>query len=273
MVTKSSTAPSLLMDDSPTAAPAASSPVVRDVALVPAESANLVLMFERLAKDPAVDPAKLRELIDLQKDIVAFQAKAEFDAAFSEMQQHLPIIDEKGRISVDGQQRSTFARHEDIQEAVRPILAQFGFAIRHTNKRLENGSLLITAILSHRSGHRETDEFECPPDSSGKKNEIQAKGSTREYGRRYTTISILNITTRGVDDDGKSAGKTAAPEIPAPEGYVDWWNKLRASAEKGLKAFEPAWECSEPAFKTYAMNHDRDGVKELKVTAATAGKR
>src|SRR5688500_6796695 len=48
-------------------------------ALVTSEA---VLTFERLAKDPSVDVGKLERLIALQKDIIATQAKADFNTAY-----------------------------------------------------------------------------------------------------------------------------------------------------------------------------------------------
>jgi hypothetical protein len=208
-------------------------------------------MFERLAKDPTVDVLKLEKLIEMQERILRFNAKAAFEAAFAEMQGELPIVDERGRILVDGVERSTFGRHEDIQEACKPICARFGFSIRHKNKRLENGKLLITGVLSHKGGHSEEDEFECPPDGSGKKNEIQSLGSTREYGRRYTTISLLNIVTRGVDDDGRKAGAKPKDEPETPEGYDAWFATLDGLAADGEKAFTEAWKNSTDAHRKY----------------------
>jgi hypothetical protein len=43
-----------------------------------------------------------------------------------------------------------------------------------------------------------------PHDSSGSKNAVQAIGSTTSYGRRYAASMLLNIVTRGEDDDAVS---------------------------------------------------------------------
>lgn len=239
--------------------------VTRDVELDQSDAG----MFERLAKDPTVDVDKLQKLIEMKERILRFNAKAQFEAAFAVMQGELPIIDEKGRIVVDGVVRSTFGKHEDIQTACKPICARFGFSIRHKNKRLESGKLLITGVLSHRGGHSEEDEFECPPDTSGKKNEIQSLGSTREYGRRYTTISLLNIVTRGVDNDGQEPKE--APE--APVGFEAWCATLETLAGEGPKSFDPAWEKSPAAFKTHLMNTNRAAWNALKAKSQKAGKR
>lgn len=231
-----------------------------------APSAESVLMFERLATNPDVNVEKLERLIAMQKDILAHQAKAEFDAAFAEMQGELPTIDEKGRIlGNDGNLRSKYAKYEDIIRNVRPVLQKYGFAIRHRNFYLTDGRLKIVGILSHRGGHSEQDEFECPPDPSGNKNNIQAIGSTRSYGQRYTTIALLNIESRGMDDDGRAAGEQ---EAPAPAGFDDWWTDLIAVADNGIALLSDAWNKSKGDYKRYANAHRRDAWEELKRKAS-----
>ena len=263
MTNRSSTAPLL---ETP------ADPGVREVALVPAEGANLVLMFERLAKDPAVDPDKLEKLIDLQERIIRHNAEAAFWEAFSQMQGELPTINEDGSISVNGVVRSRYSTNENIQEVIRPILHRHRFALSFRNATKENGTVVVTGILAG-YGHKETDSFESAPDSGGSMNSIQRIGSTRSYGQRYTTIALLNIVSRAPqdrDDDGRRTGKPDAPD--PPQGYEDWLKGLHTAATKGLKTFEPAWECSDGAFKSYAMKWHRDGVNQLKKQAAEVGK-
>lgn len=230
-----------------------------------APDGGFIALVERLATDPRVNVETLERLLAMQERVIALRAKAAFDAAFSEMQGELPIIDERGRIEVNGQLRSRFAKHEDIQEAIRPILKQFGFAIRHKDETLPDGKLRIVAILSHREGHREEDEFICPPDGSGSKNDIQAKGSTREYGRRYTTVSILNLTTRGVDDDGRRASEKGTPE--PPKGYDEWLTDFTACADNGLAALTAMWNNSKKEYRDFVSRHAKGTVESLKAKA------
>lgn len=243
---------------------------VKEMALAPidVEPAAEVTMFERLAKDATVPVEKLEKLIELQERIMRHQAKAAFDTAFSEMQSELPIIDERGQIVVGGAVRSKYARHEDIQSAIKSILAKYGFSINHHNKRVGDG-LLITGVLRHRGGHSEEDEFECPPDTSGSKNDIQALGSTREYGRRYTTIALLNIVTKGVDNDGQ--GKP--PEAPqAPDGFVKWWEGMSDLVPEGLARYHEAWKIAPVAFKEYVTANHRAEHEARKMKAGKVGR-
>lgn len=234
------------------------------------EASGLVAMFERLARDPAVDVVKLERLIEMQERIMRHNAKAEFDAAFAQMQGEIPLITERGQIEVNGVVRSKYARYEDIMEVVRPILQRHGFAIRHRNEFSE-GKLKIIGILSHRSGHSESDEFEAKADTSGSKNDIQALGSTRAYGQRYTTNSLLGIATKGSDDDGHASEKAGRPDVVAPKGFEDWWTNMQACAENGLEALTAAWNKSTIEFRNHIMKADKLAWPTLKARAIKAG--
>jgi hypothetical protein len=219
----------------------------QDLALDVIKPADATLMFERLARDKDVDVAKLERLIEMQERILRHQAKAAFDAAFADMQGELPVIDERGAILVNDSLRSKYAKYEDIQAAIRPVLQAHGFSIRHRNESLPDGRLRIVGVLSHREGHSEQDEFICPADKSGGKADIQAIGSTRSYGMRYTTIALLNIETRGLDDDGRAAGAPPKPEAKAPAGFDDFHTDMAAAADEGTPKLMAAWNKADKA--------------------------
>lgn len=223
-----------------------------------------VSMFERLALDPNVPVEKLEALLSMQERITAHNAKAAFNAAFAEMQGEIPLIEEKGQIIVNGQVRSNYARLEDILEVIRPILQRHGFALRHRNE-FTDGQIKIIGILSHREGHSEQDEFVAKADNSGSKNDIQALGSTRAYGQRYTTLALLGIATKGVDDDGADSEKGKAPTTP--KGYDEWLADLEATAGNGWSAFESAWREAKPQYRTYAAQHDKARGARIKAKA------
>lgn len=220
-------------------------------------------VVERLAANKDVDVVKLQALIDMQKDINRENAKAAFNVAFTALQAELPEITEKGQIAVKGTVRSTYAKLEDIQAAIKPLLKQHQFSVRHrTEWPADKPNIIrIVGILSHAQGHSEESAFEAPMDKSEFRTDIQSMGSTVSYGRRYTTLDLLNITTRGMDKDG--AGK----EPDAPEGYQDWIDDIKKTAEKGLLALEAAWSCSDIKFKNFTVNHHKAEWLALKQKA------
>lgn len=246
-------------------------PVAEAIALVPIPEAPGTLMFERLARDPSVPVEKLEKLIELQERIMAHQARAEFSEAFARMQGEIPVITKRGEILVEGRVRSRFAKHEDIQRIVRPILQAHGFAIRHRNEYTPEGKLKIIGILSHRSGHSETDEFVGSADTSGSKNAIQSLGSTRSYGARYTTIALLNITTEDEDDDGAGSSRAGQPDGPMPPaGYLEFLDTLRAAAMNGTEALRQAWRDSSPLCRDHVNHAAPQVLASLKHVAAKA---
>jgi hypothetical protein len=127
----------------------------------------------------------------------------------------LPSIDKDGKIVIPGKHTIPFSTYEALNKVCRPIMREFGFSMRHRH-RMENGLVVTTGILTHRLGHFEEDEFAAAPDQSGSKNTIQAVGSTRQYGRRYTMISLLNIVTYEKGHDGETPGEPESEDRPVP---------------------------------------------------------
>ena len=198
---------------------------------------NVALMFERLAKDPAVDVEKLERLILMQERILAHNAKAEFYADFANMQAKLPTVSERGMTN-----NGAYATHEDIVEAVRPVLREFGFMLMFRTQFPDAGTVKVVGVLAHRGGHAEETEFISKPDVSGNKNAIQAQGSAQSYGQRYTTRALLNIASRKDDDDGRKTGGKQEPD--APEGYDAWLATLDGVASEGMAVWSSAWNKS-----------------------------
>ena len=237
------------------------------------ETPDVALMFERLAKDPAVDVEKLERLIAMQERIMRHNAKAAFDAAFSQMQPNIPVIDEHGKILVRGEVRSTYAPLEDIHEVIKPILSQHGFAIRHrTEWPADRPDIIrIVGILSHREGHSDESTFEAPMDKSDYRTDIQSMGSTVSYGRRYTTLDLLNISTRKLDNDGQGVPKKR-DEKAAPDGYDAWLEGLEAVAVEGMPAFAKMWNESKDEYRKYLAQTAPKLLASIKTKAANAGK-
>lgn len=180
------------------------------------ESGNPLIAFAALARDKSVEPAKLQALVALQERIMDRNAKAEFEAAFQAMRPEFPIIDRRGRIVQDGKRTRQYAKHEDIQAAVAPILQRHSFSLRFKTEWPGPNQIRVIAILKHLSGHEEVSMFEGEADKTGDKNATQARGSTISYGRRYATIDVLNLQTKETPDtDGEAP---PAKRAPAPKG-------------------------------------------------------
>lgn len=203
-------------------APALSEPV--------SESAAIIQVIERAAANPNVDIDKMERLLQMHERIVERNAKAAFASAFAAMQPELPEIPERGR----GHNSVSYALWEDVNDLVLPVTSKHGFGISFRTGRTPDSKITVTCILTHEAGHSEETTMELPIDSSGSKNAVQAVGSSTSYGKRYTATAILNLRSRGEDDDGKSGGGKPIDPAQPPA-------KSSASLKKADADGKDAW--------------------------------
>ena len=156
-------------------------------------------------RDP--DSLKFGRLLDFESMLSSQEAKAAFDAEFTAMQTELPIIAEKGLLLTNfGREIATYARWEDINRVIKPILAKRGFSLRFKTGQ-EGDRIIVTGGLHHVAGHVEETTLWLPVDMSGGKNGVQGIGSSTAYGKRYTASALLNLVSSGEDDDGVAGGQ------------------------------------------------------------------
>ena len=205
------------------------------VPVVASDAASIMAVIDRAARDPSVDVGKMERLVELYERLSARQAKAAYTSALAAMQPTLPVIIERGGIKDRGGNiQSTYALWEDINDAIKPILAEHGFALSFRTGR-DDGQIIVTGVLSHRDGHSEETTMHLPVDTSGSKNAVQAVGSSTSYGKRYTAQALLNLTSRGEDDDGKAAGANGAISDEQVQTIFDLIKKTKSDTVKLCK--------------------------------------
>lgn len=211
------------------------------------DSAAIIQVIERAARDPNVDVEKMERLYAMAEKAAARQAEQAFNAALAAMQPTLPVIEQKGKTD-----KAAYAKWEDINDAIRPMLHEHGFALSFRVNRTDQ-MVSITGVLRHVAGHHDETTLDLPVDTSGSKNAVQAVGSSVSYGKRYTAIALLNITSRDPkdrDDDGQAAGmrrsevfQRAASDINLCEGYdalVAWKREKLPGVQSMVSADEYA---------------------------------
>jgi hypothetical protein len=180
----------------------------REVATVEpvSETAAILSMIERAARDPSVDMDKFERLMSMRERVVAQNARGAYYAALAEMQPKLPMIEERGEIKIsENKPGQRYALWEDINKAIRGVLAEHGFALSF-RIAIADDKVSVTGVLSHSGGHCEETTMQLPSDKSGSKNVVQALGSSTSYGKRYTAMALLNLTSgSSEDDDGDAA--------------------------------------------------------------------
>jgi ERF superfamily len=160
------------------------------------ESGNLLSVIAKAVANPDLDVEKLSRLLDVHERIVAEQRKTAFMAAMARLTPKLPEIGKHGM-----SHHGPYSRLEDIDRAIRPIIASEGFAMSFDSQEIGN-KIRVICKLSHAEGHFETKQIDLPIDNSGSKNGAQAVISTVSYGRRVLTKMFFNLIEAGEDLDG-----------------------------------------------------------------------
>lgn len=176
------------------------------VPAVQTEAETFLAMIERAARDPSIDLDRMERLTAMYERSKARAAEAEFTAALTDLQAELPVIDEKGAIrNKAGEVQSRYAKWEDINEAITPLLKAHGFTLTFRTETTET-RVTTTGIL-RKGGHAQEATFNLPVDTGPGRNAVQSVASAFSYGKRYAAIALLNITSRAkgdADDDAQA---------------------------------------------------------------------
>ena len=246
------------------------------------QAAQFMALLERAASDPAVDVGKMRELLDLKREVITEQRHAAFNRDFMAARQEMPRITKDGAVAYpvdknkpEGPKKEAFkfARYETIDAAIRPIEEIYGFSRSFTTSQRvgDGGGIIVRCNLLHREGHSIAAEIPVPLDSSGGKNNLQGYGSSFSYGKRYTTTMIWDLVTEGEDDDGMGAFQ----QQPIDEVQFQAFQNLIDENEVDVQRFcahLKIGSLSEITNKMYpkAMADLKDGIRKRKEAAAKA---
>lgn len=123
----------------------------------PSEATRLLEVISRAASDSSIDVDKLDRLLAMYERIKDRSAKSAYTEALALMQPKLPVIAERGNIrDRAGNIQSTYAYWEDINDAIKPILAAHGFALSFRTGS-ENGQITVTGSRTGWSLRRRND--------------------------------------------------------------------------------------------------------------------
>jgi len=168
-------------------------------------SQSTPMRLVELAVNQGADIEKLERLMALSERYDANQAKKAFDLAMSEFQSILPVIEKGGVVDFEsskGRTYYTYAKIEDIAEAIKPALKKTGLSYRFTQS--QNVELItVRCIVTHKDGHSEFSELTSGRDSSGGKDALKGIASTLSYLRRYTLTGLMGIVVGGEDFDSE----------------------------------------------------------------------
>lgn len=225
---------------------------------------TLLGIIAQAATDPRVDIVKMTALLDMQERIMAKAAEAEFNAALANLNKDDLRVAKEGTVKdKDGDIKYKFAKWEDMDAVIRPLMRENGFTISFDTAPNPNGpGLIITGTLLHQGGHSRTASIPLTIDTGQLRNNLQAMGSTVSYGKRYVTEMLLNIVRQDDDDDGQSGGAAPVPSQrvrqPDPKVYdAETWKQEKPPMEQ---TFAERAEIS--------LNAEKNGTRWLKVLDA-----
>ena len=195
-----------------------------------------------------LDPATMREMLALQREWEAGEAKRAYTAALVGLHRALPrAIGHDKKVSFDDGKTIayTHASLAKVFEEVVPILNEHGFTHSFQPGNDDRG-VTVTCRLTHQDGHSEESTLRAPPDKSGSKSTAQAVVSTVTLLKRHCLLSMLGIATKDMSEP------TGEPEGPDPNAVnpqrtmaaLSWLKRLgiaKADAEAELGKRAEAW--------------------------------
>jgi hypothetical protein len=150
----------------------------------------------------------LKEILTLQKDYEAHEARKAFYRALAEFKAvTIEILKDK---KVGYQAKGQFVGYShatlaNIVETVTPELSKCQLAVTWRVEQKER--IAVYTKLAHSLGHFEEFPLFAEADATGSKNNIQAIGSTITYLQRYGFLAITGLAAKDQkEDDGAAAG-------------------------------------------------------------------
>jgi hypothetical protein len=170
----------------------------------------LEILQQAMAKGINVEQIKL--LQEMHRESEANEARKAFYRALAEFKK-VPINVTKDKKNL--QYESRYTSIGNLVNTVNPIMAQFG--LNATWRIDQSKQIEVTCILSHTLGHCESVPMSGPPDTSGKKNELQQIKSTVTYLKSATFQAVTGVIAddANLDDDGNAAVRK--PDVITPE--------------------------------------------------------
>lgn len=182
---------------------------VATVSAGPVYAPDSLLNFVAMAvRDPATDVAKLETLLRMQREIVADDARLQFNRAMSLVQSEMqPVV----RDAENSETKSKYARLETIDAVIRPIYSRHGFSLSFNEVPIERPGIKIACDVAHAGGHSAAYSLEAVLDVAGPKGTVNKTplhglGSAVSYLQRYLTRMIFNVVLRSEDNDGNWRG-------------------------------------------------------------------
>lgn len=208
---KSEIADAAAGDETPLPAPLVPAEVASRTASAGAlpDTAALLDVIARAARDPEVNVEKMQQLFALKERIDAGAAQRAFNAALALAKGEIgPIIKTKevDFTSAKGRTNYRYEPFSEVAKAVDPVFQRHGLSYRFRSSQ-DGSKVKVTCVLSHAGGHSEEVSLTGVEDQTGNKNAVQAIGSIVTYLQRYSLKLALGLAAADRDDDAAIASE------------------------------------------------------------------
>jgi hypothetical protein len=232
----------------------------REYQMAPANMQPMQMVATMVMNGASQD--QLDKMMNFVKEMDAIQARKAYAQAMAAFRGLVQTVIRSGKGHT-----GTYAKLSDIEEQIRPALAQCQLTPSWRIVKDEKDWIAVECRITHGMGHYESTSFGGPPDNSGAKNLLQQRASTVSYLERYTLKALLGLTDK--DDDGSGGAPNTEPEKPkthtvsgsddekrrladlfraasgAPRAtkaqLADWYNQLLALVKKQTVAEYAEW--------------------------------
>lgn len=226
-----------------------------------ASRATHPLVAAAMAQGTALaDPATLRELLAVQREWEAGEAKKAYTRALAALKRDLPtVIAKDSTVDYQSSKGRTFYRHVSlagVMDAITGPLTAHGFSLAW-EPSTDRQAVRVVCRLTHAEGHSETCSLEAPSDTSGSKSPAQAVASTITLLSRYSALALLGIATADMPED------TGEERAKAPSSGVDTARNLRvakALVDRGLSREAAEQHVGRPVSAWTASDLDEIGA-------------
>lgn len=176
------------------------------------ETAAILAMIERAARDPAVDITKIERLMEMRDRQEAKAAERAFNVSMNAAQGEMRPI---GADALNPQTKSKYATYAKLDSVLRPIYTKHGFSLSFDEDESPKADhIRVLCYVSHEGGHTRTYRKDMPADGKGAKGgdvmtKTHATGAAASYGARYLLKGIFNIAVGEEDKDGNEPANVA----------------------------------------------------------------
>jgi len=158
------------------------------------------------AKAAGLEISDMKEMLSLQKEYEANEARKAFHLALAEFKKNPPKI---VKDMLNKQYGSNYVSIGNMVNTVNEEAGKHGLNARWDFPKPENNLITVTCILAHKFGHEESVTLYGEVDKSGAKNVLQGHKSTRTYLKLETFEAVMGVASvdGNVNDDGNSNSK------------------------------------------------------------------